>query len=813
MPYLSHSAAKIETSNRSIEVTHRRGPNMRRAILLMLILVTLPLSSVEARSVHSTEDIDLFPQGDMNDPSVWEFKRHLAFTNENAAEDGEYVHGMVADGHMTMGISLPHHLETQTVWASTTSTDSNATLGPPDGAYTWSLGPDITVGGFDVSSYSTNTIVSVELVIHFEVPDPLLQDKVRFSVINNGIHDLVKTWGNTQNGLYYMSNGWSIEIFDDGGWTWDELGNIEANLDYVSVGGTDDSQLNADAVGLKITMQTPWYGAERVVAKSTVEIEHIPIIDLDLSSGTLDSVSIAPCGLDSDGGTWTTDTMEKPAGQLWGRVHVSHSDENGSVGIEFLSSDGEWTSMNEGMIPSVTGDLTLRFNITDTCLTSAKIDINDPSLSITGNISGDVTAMNSAATRWTIVVNGETIANNNGTQIGPFDRVIPIGYLLDSDDTELEITIKSWYNWGHDGSPANVSLRINEIVIDGAYHIEYDEDPQCNFIGSHTLQEDGGGLILPLLEGCTDDRTDSDELGVTFQNSNPNIVEVNLQEGQVVIRLIPEASGVAQITTTVTDSAGNQWQEIFTITVENVDDEPILSDFLGVWPVSLGETLVINFSVSDVDSFGDDLVVTTDKSWATVNMAERQIIIDAPSPGPTSVLISACDQSNCVERELDLEVTARPDLEIYSITTDPSEVRAGDIVGVEVFVRNTGQVDAYEISVRCSMSGSSFGGIQMIQKLEPGSSNSVTCDMRAPDDGSVIINATVDNGNTIEEQNENNNDFEILLPIGKALEETVVEDTSSSISSNMIYFGSAGILLIILVLFGLFAPAKIKKIE
>ena len=65
----------------------------------------------------------------------------------------------------------------------------------------------------------------------------------------------------------------------------------------------------------------------------------------------------------------------------------------------------------------------------------------------------------------------------------------------------------------------------------------------------------------------------------------------------------------------------------------------------------------------------------------------------------------------------------------------------------------------------------------------------------------------------IEEQNENNNDFEILLPIGKALEETVVEDTSSSISSNMIYFGSAGILLIILVLFGLFAPAKIKKIE
>ena len=70
----------------------------------------------------------MFPQGNMEDSTDWEFKRHLAFTPENKQEDAEYVMGMVADSHMTLGIELPEHLDTQTVWATQTSTDSNASL-------------------------------------------------------------------------------------------------------------------------------------------------------------------------------------------------------------------------------------------------------------------------------------------------------------------------------------------------------------------------------------------------------------------------------------------------------------------------------------------------------------------------------------------------------------------------------------------------------------------------------------------------------------------------------------------------------------
>ena len=98
--------------------------------------------------------------------------------------------GMVADNHMTMGIQLPEHLDYQTVWASSTSTNSNASLGAPDGAYHYSTGPDIRVGGFDVSSLTGNSIKSVELVVHFEIPDALLQTRLGSQLSMQGLTTL-----------------------------------------------------------------------------------------------------------------------------------------------------------------------------------------------------------------------------------------------------------------------------------------------------------------------------------------------------------------------------------------------------------------------------------------------------------------------------------------------------------------------------------------------------------------------------------------------------------------------------------------------
>ena len=788
---------------------------MRQFAVLVIFLLIMPITLAEARSVHATHVVDMFPQGEMNDGNDWEFKRHLAFTQEDKSEDGLYVSGMVADNHMTLGIALPEHLDHQTIWASSTSTDSNASIGTPDGAYSWSTGPDITLGGFDVSSLTGNTIQSVELVVHFDIPNALQQDKARFSVINNGIHDLVKTWSNTQSGLYYMDNGWSTEITDTDNWTWSELSNIEINLDYVSNGGTDDSQLQVDSVGIKVTMTTPWYGAERVTATSINQLTNWPIMDLDFTTGLLSSVSTAPCGLNSDSGSWTTDSLELPSGQQWGRIHIEHNDENGSVGIEYVDNQGAWVTIEAGFIPLVSGDLQLRFTITDTCLTSARIDINDPHIRIQGSISGDSSSMVANATRWTVVVNGETISNNNGTTIGSFDFQLPIGHAMNSSDTELEITIKSWYNWGNDGTPASLNLMVNSIELIGAYSIDYDEDPSCSLIGSHDLQEDGGGIIIPLLTRCSDDRTDIENLNVEFQNTNTDVVEVDLTEGQVRIRLIPEASGTAQITTTVTDSAGNYWREVSTINVANVDDKPVLNEFPSVVPVEHGYVHNVAFTLTDSDSFSQDLTVTTNRSWATVNMADREIAIDAPTPGFVSVLVTACDESSCVERVLDIEVRALAELSIVEIRIDNDNVRAGDIFEVKVFVRNSGQITATMVGVRCSADGQSFGS-GTIQMLTPGQLGSVICDMQAPDgDDSILIEAEVDRGTNIDESDENNNIETKVIAIGVATEDPTnsQDDGGMEIGQGSIYAISAGVLFLVLALFGLLAPAKVKKIE
>ncbi len=794
----------------------RLGGGMRQFALLVIFLLIAPLTLAEARSVHSTQEIDMFPQGDMADENDWEFKRHLAFTEEDKQEDGEYVHGMVADEHMTLGITLPEHLDDQTIWASTTSTNSNASIGSPDGAYSWSTGPDITVGGFDVSALTANTIKSVELVVHFDIPNPLQQDKARFSVVNSGIHDLVKTWSNTQGGLYYMNNGWSTAITNSNNWTWDEISNIEVNLDYVSNGGTDDSQLQVDAVGIKVTMTTPWYGAERVTASSINQFTEWPILDLNILTGQLDSVSSAPCGLDSNSnGTWTTDSLELPPGQSWGRIHVEHNNQNGSIGIEYLDNQGAWVSIEEGLIPSVSSDLQLRFTISDTCLSSAQVDINDPHIRVQGSIIGDVGSMVASATRWTIVVNGETIANNNGTTLGSFDLQLPIGHAIDSSDTELEVTIKSWYNWANDGSPTSLNLKIHSIELIGAYSVDYDEDPTCLLIGSHELQEDGGGIILPLLSRCTDDRTDVESLNVEFQNSDPNIVEVDLTEGQVRIKLVPEASGTAQITTTVTDSAGNFWREVSTINVANVDDKPVLSEFPSVVPVEHGYAHNVPFTLTDSDSLNQDLTVTTNRSWATINMVEREIVIDAPTPGFTSVLVTACDESNCVERILDLEVRALAELFIEEIRIDNDNIKAGDVFEVKVFVRNSGQVTATLVGVRCTADGQSFGS-GTIQVLSPGQLGSIVCDMQAPDgDDSVLIEAEVDRGTSIDEVDEGNNIESKVIAIGTAVEEPTSsqDEEDLGMSQGMVYGITGGVMLLVLAIFGLLAPAKLKKIE
>ena len=100
--------------------------------------------------------------------------------------------------------------------------------------------------------------------------------------------------------------------------------------------------------------------------------------------------------------------------------------------------------------------------------------------------------------------------------------------------------------------------------------------------------------------------------------------------------------------------------------------------------------------------------------------------------------------------------------------------------------------------------------------LTPGQLGSVICDMQAPDgDDSVLIEAEVDRGTNIDENDETNNIETKVIAIGTAIEDTTnsQEDAGMEIGQGSIYAISGGVLLLVLALFGLLAPARIKKVE
>ncbi|MEC8311659.1 MAG: hypothetical protein VXZ64_02390, partial [Candidatus Thermoplasmatota archaeon] len=346
-----------------------------RVATLLVLLMLLPALPAGARSVHSTSDVDLLPQGVFDDATAWDLDDSVSFSTAPA----QHTQAMVADDHLTFMHERPENLVAQTVWATSTPTNSNASLGAPDGAYSWSTGPDIDVNGFDVSGLTNYAVRDVTLLLAIEVPGALYQDKVRISHETGGVFDLVKTWSNTGGGIDYMDGQpYRIGLDDPTNWTWNELADLTVRLDYVSEGTTDDSELRVDAVGLEIVVLTPWYGGEQATATTTTTAVEVPVLHLDLAAGTTDGLSLASCGLQatSEGttGQWTSALVERPAEQRLGRVAYAFEGPTDNLSFEMRTvaadgSVGAWTSYDTGTLLPDVDAVHLRVSMNEGCMT------------------------------------------------------------------------------------------------------------------------------------------------------------------------------------------------------------------------------------------------------------------------------------------------------------------------------------------------------------------------------------------------------------------------------------------------------------
>jgi len=796
----------------------RSGLNPAALVLVVLgLLLIAPYNSVTARTIHDAHSVDLFPSGDFSDSTQWAVVDTLTYSNNPAT----YTETMVAENKLSFVHQRPLNTAEYTFWAQTSPTDSNASRYAPDMAYTWSTGPEISVNGFDFTSYEQYELLNVELLLKIQIPDALYQDSVRITTELSGQYDLIKTFAHTTGDLDYMNNAaWTYVLGDGGNNSWSNLSALVVTLDYVSVGSTDDSQLNVDAVGLRIEYRSPWYGGEVGQASSTFSGLEVPISSLDLTMGTFDNIAYSSCGLETSiegtSGNWTSESFETPPSQRIGRIHYQLANESlNDVVLEYASSsDGSvftnFIAIDENTLLPDIAFIKVKLSTITACINSVSIDINDPRLSIAGHIFGDVDGFNNQYTRWMIYVGGEVISNEPITS-GSFSLSFPIGKYLSAGQTSINVEIKSWFNWDSDGDKSTTIVEINSVAITGGYELEWDEDPVCIAVGDQTLIEDGSGIILPFTNRCIDDRTALDNLQISLVNTNPAVITVDITNGDIRLSLVNEQSGQAVITTTVSDSAGNIWSETFTVIVESVDDAPVVNEFPSLVPVEHDYLTQVEFLYYDIDS--SSLTAFSNRSWAIINLELGLIEITAPNPGYHSVLISVCDANSCSERVLDLEVLALPDLIIESIDIGDDIIREGDHIGVRVYVRNIGRTNANLISVRCDADHILIAIPQPISFLQPGELGVVTCDWVVPEgDGVVLLSAVVDRGLEIDEVDENNNEAEVVVIIEAALEEQSVSSGLELSSSTMKTLMIASLIAII-GLFALFAPSKIRKVE
>ena len=122
----------------------------RHIIPIIIIGLLLPTQISMADEVISAEPKELLIAGDFTNPSDWEITSQSGFSESLA----EYSVGMVADNELSITHNRPDNFGYHTSWARTSSTNSNNTIGAPDGSYTWSKGPEISMDGYDFNSFN-----------------------------------------------------------------------------------------------------------------------------------------------------------------------------------------------------------------------------------------------------------------------------------------------------------------------------------------------------------------------------------------------------------------------------------------------------------------------------------------------------------------------------------------------------------------------------------------------------------------------------------------------------------------------------------
>ena len=739
-----------------------RGEGLSLGLTALAIIAILsPLTTGD--TVIESNRIELLEAGSFDDASDWTISTKAAFSDQPA----DHSVGMIADGELSFTHNRPDNFQTHTAWASFSPTDSNFSLGNPDGSYTWSTGPDITLSGYSFSGLESRVLANVSLVMHISIPDSLPSDEIRITIEANGPEKLVKTIARTFGPVNRMTTPLVENIDDLQDWNWDDLEDASVTVDYVSDGAPDDSEIRVDAVGIRVKYHQPWYSFETVKAIHEIAGQSMPVLDFGPYDGEISGLLTESCGLTPEEGVdgfWSFD-VEVPYDQELGRIHVFGE---GNYTIEAMpqgqtSMEDYETYSNGDLLQHGDETNSVRITIFDGCISSARIDVNDPKLVVVGSITGSTQGLVQEYSNVRFAI-GNQLLQEVPIETGVFSFEVPIGYALPVETNELEFGVASRFQWSSNGVAETTVVHIESISIEGGYNLFWDRDVVCSAPSQQELIEDEGGILIAMASRCEDDLTDWQDLEVNAWTDNTELLSISALSGDIRIQPLTDANGEALVNVEVMDESGNMWDGRFTVNVLAVEDSPTITGLPVLTYINLGESKVIDIEINDPDS--SELSISTSRSWANVD-SFGDLILTPVEPGTHIVEITVSDGTYSEVQDLEVIVTAQPDLtienlEIWKGNVIVDSVEEGDVVQLKIYVRNEGRGVANTVDVRCWVDGMLVGST-IVDSVAPGGLSIATCDTQIITSGDIVIIGLVDGTASIEESNEINNEFQILV--------------------------------------------------
>jgi len=776
------------------------------ATLLMLSMAqTAPLAGAD--TVIGAEGVELLEAGDFLDSEHWDISSTSGFSQNPA----QHSVGMVADDELSFTHNRSDNFAQVTSWASTSPTGSNSTLGQPDTFYTWSKGPNITMGGYDFSGLHGMIVANVSMALHFSIPDVLNQDSVRVVLQNHGTDQLVTTYARTLGPVHRISNPMILSLDGLVSQDWTALEGTQFTIDYVSDNvGSDDSEVRVDAVGLRVKYHQPWYSFETVKAISTVLDANTPVVDFGPYDGETTGIRTESCGLTPTspaGGSWSFDVDVPPLQDL-GRIHV-YGIGNHTIWTLADGFDGDYVEKQSGdLLDNRHSAQHIRVEIHDGCISGARVDVNDPRLNVNGRVAGST--MGLAETSYIRFAIGNELVASIPVDKGVFEIDVPIGFALPARGDELQVGVASRFQWSSNGTAETTVVHVEDMSISGSYEINWDYDPECLDLEDMNYNEDEPGVHLPMDVRCQDDNTLSENLLVSASSSDTGVIDASVVEGYVRVQPVRDAWGSSTITVDVTDSVGNVWTDSFTVDVIPVNDAPTLEGLPVTVYIELGETMVIDLDVVDVDS--DSLELQASRSWASFDSV-GDLVLAPVTKGNHPLEVSVSDGDLSVSQTIEVIVTAKSDLtvemlEVWKDGARVSQVGPGDVVEVHSHIRNMGRETADAVDVKCRVDGVLIGSV-MIDSIAPGELRIAICDTQIPFEGSeVLFEVLADATDSIDESSEHNNEASVSIPISEMDEDGGVIDSIER-GPALLLIAVGLVLISITALF--FGPGRVSK--